>query len=95
MVMIFVHILGNSSKFLLFSVRLWVNHGPVRITALQPILKDIRRFLLLSPGEVVILDFHRFPIGFTSAFQHGAIRHRRLATMIRDELGSLAAKVSF
>lgn len=50
--------------------------------------------MLLSPGEVVIVDFHRFPIGFTSAFQHGAIRHRRLATMIRDELGSLAAKVS-
>lgn len=74
-------------------MRLWINHGPVRVTALQPILRDIRRFLLLSPGEIVIVDFHRFPIGFSGAWQKGAIRHRRLATMIRDELGDLAAKV--
>ncbi|KAF4533074.1 hypothetical protein B566_EDAN002637, partial [Ephemera danica] len=74
------------------AVRLWVNHGPVKVTALQPILRDVRRFLLLSPGEVVILDFHRFPVGFSKSWQRSTVRHRRLATMIRDELGDLAAK---
>lgn len=39
--------------------RFWVNHDFVRITPLITIIKDVRNFLDMARGEVVVLDFHR------------------------------------
>lgn len=49
---------------------------------LIPILKDVASFLKYSPDEIIILDFHRFPVGFKSA-----VIHRQLLEVIQDELG--------
>lgn len=65
-------------------IRFWINHDLLRMQLLIPILKDIASFLKYSPDEIIILDFHRFPVGFTSA----AI-HRQLLQVIQDELGNL------
>jgi len=58
-------------------------------------LQEIALFLKMSPHEVVIVDFHRFPIGFSGNFQQFALRHRWLANLINEELGDIAAQVSF
>lgn len=65
------------------SERFWVNHDVIRISPLLPLLQDLKKFLMASRGEVVILDFHRFPVGI----QGRQSRHRRLITMLRKELG--------
>lgn len=51
---------------------------------LIPILRDIAKFLKWSPSEIVILDFHRFPVGFKSL-----PIHRQLLEVISRELGDL------
>lgn len=38
----------------------------VRVQPLRPLLQDIRLFLDETDHEVVVLDFHRFPVGFGS-----------------------------
>lgn len=39
--------------------RFWINHDVIRITPLSAIIKDVRNFLNVARGEVVIMDFHR------------------------------------
>ncbi|XP_015514438.1 PI-PLC X domain-containing protein 1 [Neodiprion pinetum] len=65
--------------------RFWVNHDIIRITPLMSIIKDVRNFLDVARGEVVILDFHRFPVGFEGR----PSRHRRLASILHREFGGL------
>lgn len=40
--------------------RYWINHNVIRINPLSAILKDVRNFLDVARGEVVIMDFHRY-----------------------------------
>jgi hypothetical protein len=40
----------------------WVNHGLISIHPLQTVLDDVRTFLQ-NTNEIVILDFHEFPVG--------------------------------
>lgn len=39
--------------------RFWINHDVIRITPLSAVIKDVRNFLNVARGEVVIMDFHR------------------------------------
>lgn len=64
----------------------YINHDLVRITPLLPVLQEIRKFIELSPKEIIIVDFHRFP--FPSQFGHDL--HRRLHTLIRDQFEDIA-----
>ncbi|CAB3371354.1 Hypothetical predicted protein [Cloeon dipterum] len=73
----------------------WINHARERITELRPVLQDVARFMRMSPNEVVIVDFHRFPVGFSGKFQKYAVRHRWLANLINEELGSMATQCVF
>ncbi|XP_063225648.1 PI-PLC X domain-containing protein 1-like [Bacillus rossius redtenbacheri] len=66
--------------------RFWINHDLIRIGPLLPVLRDIKRFLTATKREVVILDLHRFPVGFYG--RQG--RHRRLVTLLKQELGPYA-----
>ncbi|XP_066999455.2 PI-PLC X domain-containing protein 1 [Anabrus simplex] len=70
--------------------RFWVNHDLIRVGPLLPVLHDIKQFLNASKGELVILDFHRFPVGF-----HGRQgRHRRLVALLNKELEQYAIPFS-
>jgi hypothetical protein len=63
-----------------------VNHDLIRVGPLLPVLRDVKQFLQKTKGEVVILDLHRFPVGF-----HGRpARHRRLVALLTRELRSIA-----
>ncbi|XP_035717341.1 PI-PLC X domain-containing protein 1-like isoform X1 [Vespa mandarinia] len=68
--------------------RFWVNHDTSRITPLSPIIKDVRNFLDVARGEVVIMDFHRFPVGFVDS----PSIHRGFATILHREFGDLILK---
>ncbi|XP_050461612.1 uncharacterized protein LOC126856794 isoform X1 [Cataglyphis hispanica] len=68
--------------------RFWVNHDVIRITPLSEILKDVRNFLDAARGEVVIMDFHRFPVGFEGRPN----RHRKLITILHQEFEGLILK---
>lgn len=46
----------------LLEERWWLNHGVVRVQPLHVILDDVKLFLR-STREIVILDFHGFPVG--------------------------------
>ncbi|PSN45286.1 hypothetical protein C0J52_17535 [Blattella germanica] len=64
----------------------WVNHDLIRVAPLIPVLREVKRYLLRTQGEVVILDLHRFPVGF----QGRPARHRRLVSLLTRELAALA-----
>jgi hypothetical protein len=67
-----------------------VNHDLIRVGPLLPVLREVKQFLHKTKGEVVILDLHRFPVGF-----HGRpARHRRLVALLTRELKSIALPVS-
>lgn len=55
------------------------------ITSFLPILKEIRKFVLLS-GEAVIIDIGEFPIGFYNYPE----RHLDLIQLLDQELGDIA-----
>nr|CAD7203272.1 unnamed protein product [Timema douglasi] len=64
--------------------RFWVNHDLIPVGPLIPTLRDVKRFLISTKREIVILDLHRFPVGF----YRRPGRHRRLLTLLKKELES-------
>ncbi|CAM1298868.1 METTL6 (predicted) [Pycnogonum litorale] len=63
----------------------WINHDYFKTdTRLDTVLDDVKRFLE-STEEIVILDFHRFPVGF----KKNVTRFRELANFIKDRIGHL------
>ncbi|XP_076056721.1 uncharacterized protein LOC143034490 [Oratosquilla oratoria] len=66
----------NSSELL------WVNHDLVQWLPLTEVLKDIRAFTALSPDPVVV-DFHRFPVGFDQPEAHPL-----LVSLLHSSLGT-------
>ncbi|KAL0275470.1 UNVERIFIED_CONTAM: hypothetical protein PYX00_003308 [Menopon gallinae] len=68
-------------------LRFWINHDLLGVQPLIPVLRDIKRFAESSPEEVIVLDFHRFPVGFKR--KTAAAIHRDLVSLIGWELGDL------
>lgn len=64
----------------------WVNHDLIKVRPLVPILREIKAFLKKAKGEIVVLDFHRFPVGFSG--RHA--RHNRLVDLLERELKDIA-----
>uniref|UniRef100_T1J6B6 Phosphatidylinositol-specific phospholipase C X domain-containing protein n=1 Tax=Strigamia maritima TaxID=126957 RepID=T1J6B6_STRMM len=63
----------------------WVNHDKIRMYPFKIIVDDIKT-VVESTKEIVILDFHRFPVGFTDL----SIHNRFISLLIR-ELGQWMA----
>lgn len=63
----------------------WIANENMLITPLLTVLRDVRQFVKRS-GEVVVLDFSSFPIGF---YKHPEI-YSSLFRLIRQELGDEA-----
>lgn len=66
----------------------WVNHDLIKVRPLLPILREIKQFLSKARGEIVVLDFHRFPVGFSG--RHA--RHNRLVELLSEELRDVAVE---
>ncbi|XP_039287956.1 PI-PLC X domain-containing protein 1-like [Nilaparvata lugens] len=64
----------------------WINHDLIKVRPLVPMLKDIRKFLEAATSEIIILDFHRFPVGFSGRHH----RHHSLVRILERELGEFA-----
>ncbi|CAL8118844.1 unnamed protein product [Orchesella dallaii] len=61
--------------------KFWVNHDKYRIRPLITLLEDVKRFVE-ETKEIIFLDFHGFPIGFTSR-----LIHDELFQFINKEIG--------
>ncbi|CAG7834830.1 unnamed protein product [Allacma fusca] len=62
--------------------KFWINHNFYRMRALSEIIADVKKFVE-ETGEIVILDFHRFPVGFEGQRS----KHALLVEYIHSELG--------
>ena len=62
----------------------WINHNFYRMRALSEIIQDVKRFVQ-ETGEIIIMDFHRFPVGFDG--NNRRERHVQLVDYLRNELG--------
>ncbi|KAG8235728.1 hypothetical protein J437_LFUL016363 [Ladona fulva] len=74
----------------------WVNHDVSRLVPLRHVLQSVKQFLKRSP-DPLILDFHRFPVGFTERRrgrrkQHKGVSpaHRLLVDLLWNELGEFS-----
>jgi len=63
----------------------WIANENMLITPLVGILRDVRQFVKRS-GEMVVLDFSSFPIGF---YKHPEV-YSSLFRLLRQELGDEA-----
>ncbi|CAL8107594.1 unnamed protein product [Orchesella dallaii] len=68
--------------------KFYTNHDQVRIRPLQALIDDVKKFAL-ETGEIVLLDFHRFPVGFTSPAVH-----TEFVEYLQRELGEVLAPKS-
>ncbi|KAL1131742.1 hypothetical protein AAG570_011355, partial [Ranatra chinensis] len=64
----------------------WINHDLIKVKLLAPLLKQLKKFILQARDEVVVLDFHRFPVGFSSRRN----RHDLLVALLERELKDIA-----
>ncbi|XP_034253699.1 uncharacterized protein LOC117652715 [Thrips palmi] len=70
--------------------KFWVNHGIIRVQPLVPLLRELRRFLTdFAKHEMVVLDFHRFPVGFGASSGEYDDPHPQLIEIIKQELGDI------
>ena len=60
--------------------KFWANHHFARVNPLPEIFAHVKRFLN-ETNEIIILDFHRFPVGF---YNHQD-RHHQLANYLLTE----------
>uniref|UniRef100_T1JAD7 Phosphatidylinositol-specific phospholipase C X domain-containing protein n=1 Tax=Strigamia maritima TaxID=126957 RepID=T1JAD7_STRMM len=58
----------------------WVNHDKTQMQPFRSILEDIKT-VINSTKEIVILDFHGFPVGFTNSSTHN-----RFISLLIEEL---------
>jgi len=61
--------------------KFWVNHHKYRVHPLITLLTDVKRFVE-ETKEIIFLDFHSFPIGFT-----GPEVHLELIKFVMSEIG--------
>ncbi|CAH1388745.1 unnamed protein product [Nezara viridula] len=64
----------------------WCNHDFMPVQPLSGVFKQIKQFVI-NTNEIVIVDFHHFPIGFNDIEIH-----HRLVKYIQKELGELLHK---
>ncbi|CAH1400963.1 unnamed protein product [Nezara viridula] len=64
----------------------WINHDLIKIRQLLPLLDDLKQFMKKTKEEIVILDLHRFPLGFTGR----PFRHQHLVKLLERELKEYA-----
>lgn len=69
--------------------RLWIYHDIFRTdVSVDEVLEQVRRFLDLTSHEVIIMDFHRFTVGFQNENQATQReRHSKLVELIFRKLG--------
>lgn len=65
--------------------RFWVNHDVFLVNPLLDMLRDIKLFLSKAQDEIIIMDIHRFPVGFKSRK-----RHHQLLDLLQKEVGDIA-----
>lgn len=65
----------------------FLNHDKFRIQEVRPLFQQIKKFLLASPKEMIILDFHRFP--YPSKFSEDI--HNQFVKIVHEDLGEFAA----
>lgn len=74
---------GRSEKF-------WIYHDIFRTdVALDDVLEQVRRFLELTTHEMIVMDFHRFTVGFQN--ENVAVqreRHAKMIDMLFAQLGN-------
>lgn len=63
------------------TIRFWINHGVTRVQPMEQVLQDVYNFVL-ETNEIVIVDFHQFPVGFNS---HEI--HRMLVQFVNETIG--------
>lgn len=70
--------------------RLWIYHDIFRTdVSVEEVLEQVRRFLDLTSHEVIIMDFHRFTVGFQNENQATQReRHSKLVELIFKKLGA-------
>ncbi|XP_075233049.1 PI-PLC X domain-containing protein 2-like [Lycorma delicatula] len=68
----------------------WCNHDFVKIRPLRQILQDVKTFLR-NTQEIVILDFHNFPVGFS---KDRTEKHMKLVSFIEEEMKDYLAPAS-
>lgn len=70
--------------------RFWIYHDIFRTeVSAEEVFEQIKRFLELTSHEIVIMDIHRFTVGFQN--ENGAVqreRHSQLVDLIFDKLGN-------
>ncbi|XP_066250278.1 PI-PLC X domain-containing protein 1-like [Euwallacea similis] len=64
----------------------YIYHDHVKVTKIEPILEEIRKFAELAPQEVIFVDFHRFP--FPTNFSRAL--HNRFTEILHAYLGDFA-----
>jgi len=62
------------------SEKFWINHDFYRMRPLSSLVNDVKKFVQESK-DIVILDFHRFPVGFDRRE-----RHNQLVEYLNSEL---------
>ncbi|GIX98826.1 PI-PLC X-box domain-containing protein DDB_G0293730 [Caerostris darwini] len=62
----------------------YINHNFLRTeTTVKTVLEEVKKYLLMSTKDIIILDVHDFPHGFKTPENH-----KKLQTMIIDILGN-------
>lgn len=66
----------------------WIAHDfyPINKTVRQ-VLAQVRQFMDSTSNEVVIMDFHRFPVGFEDKGIINFTRHNQLLNLIEEMVG--------
>ncbi|KAL3277120.1 hypothetical protein HHI36_012476 [Cryptolaemus montrouzieri] len=64
----------------------WVNHDFIKVRKIQIIYDQIKEFIRRSPGEIIIVDFHRFP--FPSVWSR--FLHEKFINYTLSQLGAYA-----
>ncbi|XP_037574080.1 uncharacterized protein LOC119456418 [Dermacentor silvarum] len=72
----------------------YITHDIIRgQPTVRQVLRDVRKFVELT-GELVLLDFHRFPKGFEQQRKVATTRHDKLVDVIVTELKAVLLKRS-
>ncbi|KZS17294.1 PI-PLC X domain-containing protein 1 [Daphnia magna] len=74
--------------------KFWLNHNYARVNPLRFLIEDLKTFLEATQ-EVVILDFHRFPVGFSQNTQRNRETHAQLVQLLLDKFGDFMVPSSY
>ncbi|XP_046652432.1 PI-PLC X domain-containing protein 1-like isoform X1 [Daphnia pulicaria] len=74
--------------------KFWLNHNYARVNPLRFLIEDLKNFLEVT-REIVILDFHRFPVGFSQNTLRNRETHDRLVKLLSDKLSDYMVPSSF